>query len=253
MSFSKSFSKIDIEEGEDSQKFHNFRLESPVRTPMGPNFLKEPNPFSTVGTFTNKRESIDSFFDKSLAPEKFNIFSALEEGEKGFWEKEKKEEGLFGFKMDQLKPSFKNPSQRKKGLSTNDKESETASNTKDTAFYGSKRPTEENSVETKCNTLSMMQKNVFNIEHNLFGDLILEDKNELPTLNSLVSLTIQEEAGSLNVNIYSNKMSENKLLNNFLNIADTADLNDLLQAIQDCEANLSAKLLKLDAEKAISF
>lgn len=252
MSFSKPFSGMNNEVSEDNQKFHDFRLDSPAVTPIDPNFFKENNQLSNLGGTNKAKECIDSFLDKPLTQERFNIFNAFEEGEKWFWEKENKEDGLFGFRIESLKPSFKQPLIRKNS-ENHFKDYETASNTKDVALYGIKKEAKENVFEVNCNTFSGNQTKAFNIEQNVFGDLIEEDNKKLPTLNSLVSLTIEEESGALTVNTHSSKMSENKLLNNFLGIADIVDLNNLLQAIKDCEANLSVKLLKLKTEKEISF
>lgn len=254
MNLSKSFSGKCIELGDDNQKFSNFKLDSPVGKLPGNAFFSGSNPFDFgIGTFNDvQKEGIESFFSHTQPQEKFNIFNAFEENEMNALDNDNKEDPFLDFNMNFSKPSFKKPAQRRDSLES-DKDSETASNTKDTALCGLKRlvAIENNLTETKTQTAERKgdaSKKYFHEDLNVFSDLIPE-KESLPSLNTLVSLSLDSEGGSLNVTADGNKLENHKLLSNFLNCADRSNLNDLLQTLKDCEAGLNSQLEKITQSK----
>ncbi len=248
MSLSKPFSGASIDAGEFDQKLPHFGPISPAKEVHGTSFFQNDTQFNIGRTQPNVlNEEITSFFDKAPAQESFNPFSAFEADKQIFWEKEHKDDRFFLANVGDKAQAFKEPTGKKDSVDS-DKESETVSNTKDITFCGNKRPAEEISVETKCNTSSMSQKKYFHEDLNIFDDLVNIDEKQLaiPPINNVVSMTIRDDSGEFSVSTNSNSLTKNKILNNFLTIADVSDLNDMLQAVRDCQAQVSSKISKLD-------
>uniref|UniRef100_A0A7S3NRL5 Uncharacterized protein n=1 Tax=Euplotes crassus TaxID=5936 RepID=A0A7S3NRL5_EUPCR len=107
------------------------------------------------------------------------------------------------------------------------------------------KTSEEFNAETRVNILTLETKKHFHEKMSIFEDLIPSTFPELPSLNNVVSMTIKEDSGDLKVSTNSKSMTENKILSNFLTIADASDLNDLLQSVRDLQTEVSSTISEL--------
>lgn len=245
MSLSKPFSGASIEAGEFDQRLPHFGAISPAKEYHGTSFFQSDTQYNLNRNQHNDlHDEINSFFDKAPTQENFNIFNALDGCKETLWDKEHRDDEFFNAPVRGRNQSFKQPLERKDSVKS-DKESETASNTKDTMYCGSKRHADEANSDTRCNTSSLDQKKFFHEDLNAFDDLINIEEKQLPSINNVVSLAIRDDSGEFSVSTKSNLITDNKILNNFLTIADSADLSDLLEAVRDCQAQVSSKISKL--------
>jgi hypothetical protein len=130
------------------------------------------------------------------------------------------------------------------------KESETSDYTKGNLYCGTKRNTNDIlSVSSKCNS-NLIERKVSNDEYCIFEDQLAHiDETSLPDLNNLVSISLEEDSGILSVSTFTHNLDDNKLITNFLTLADEADLIDMQLAVKACEAQIIAKLNTLNKVK----
>jgi len=173
--------------------------------------------------------------------ENIHVFNGLEADEKFFWEKDQES----SFRFNQHQPVRKLQIPVKKSLDRNVKVLETNIVPKDMLHCEPNKTSEEFNAETRVNILTLETKKHFHEKMSIFEDLIPSTFPELPSLNNVVSMTIKEDSGDLKVSTNSKSMTENKILSNFLTIADASDLNDLLQSVRDLQTEVSSTISEL--------
>lgn len=86
-------------------------------------------------------------------------------------------------------------------------------------------------------------------EYSIYGDLCPIVENKLPSLNSVVALSLGEGSSSLSVKICSCNLTNCKLLHNFLNIAEKNELEEMDQLLEKTKKDLQEKLAQLEAKQ----
>ena len=143
---------------------------------------------------------------------------------------------------------FKQP--RKKSDSDSDNGTgENHSNVKNPFKQATREHTQTCTMDTKSgvSTQSMKSGGVFDA-YSCFNDLNPAIEKEVPTLNHMVSLTMADGDYSFSVKTSSSRVSDCKLLNNFLNMAESSDLADLDRFLDLARDEISAKLSKLPGQ-----
>eukprot|EP00344_Euplotes_crassus_P003594 CAMPEP_0197003552 /NCGR_PEP_ID=MMETSP1380-20130617/8400_1 /TAXON_ID=5936 /ORGANISM="Euplotes crassus, Strain CT5" /LENGTH=258 /DNA_ID=CAMNT_0042422087 /DNA_START=1 /DNA_END=777 /DNA_ORIENTATION=+ len=245
MSFNNPFSGASIESREFDQKFSNLRSSSPTRELYGNNFFQNETNYNLGRTHVaDLNECIDSFFDKAPAQNNLNFFNDHDAADKLFWEKD---EGMVDqFNLNGAKKIHRlGMPVKEKGSIKSEKESDTACYTKDVAHCGFKRPADEVNINTRHNTSSFEKKKFFHEEISVFDDILIDEKVELPPINNVVSMSIRDDSGELSVCTNSKSINDNKVLKNFLTVADSSDLIDLLQSVRDLQTEVNSKISEL--------
>jgi hypothetical protein len=251
MKLSQQVNGANVGIGDEGLNFNSFRSSSPYGMLPGKDFFKDSSAlnFGSFGQHEAKN-GLDLFFEKQDSHEQLSFGDDFEGSEKvDFTPNHDSDEEILNFKIDLEKNDFKKPSPMDRKESDSVKDSETNAHTKDVYHSGVKRATScrtDSVVDTKCDTQSVHQKKFYHDELSMFGDLFSPKETSLPGLNNLVSLSIASESGTLSVTC---KNSKNKLLHNFLSLAEESDLLELQQAIKDCEAELSSEMRKLGEQK----
>jgi hypothetical protein len=205
-------------------------------------------PFNILGCSSNEAKyGFESFFDRSSKMEGPSDFIF----EDGHFNKGNHEEDTLEFGIDQDFTAFKKPIWKLE--SEKHKESETSDFTKVNMYCGTKRKTDDIlCVNSKCNS-NLIEGKVYNDDYCIFEDqLAHNDETILPDLNTLVSLSLEQDSGILSVTTFTHNLNDNKLLTNFLTLADKADLIDLQLAVKACEAEIIAKLNEVNKVNKVS-
>jgi hypothetical protein len=246
MKYSQSTNSASLKLEEDFLNSDSLIPTSPMGMSSYKDFFNERVPFNILGCSSNEAKyGFESFFDRASkmeGPSDFNF-------EDGHFDKVDHEEDILEFGADHDFPAFKKPLWVLE--SEKNKHSQSTDLTKGNLYCGTKRKSDEIlSVNSKCNS-SLIERKNSNDEYCIFEDQFANNSETvLPDLNSLVSLSLEEDSGVLSVTTFTHNMNENKLLTNFLTLADEADLLDLQLAIKACEEQIIAKLNKLNDQTA---
>jgi hypothetical protein len=238
MKYSQPANSASLEMREDFLNINSLIPTSPMGMSSYKDFFNERVPFNILGCSSSEAKyGFESFFDRASkmeGPSDFNF-------EDGHFDKVNHEEDILEFGIDHDFPAFKKPISKLQ--SEKYKESETTDLTKENLHCGTKRKSDEIlSINSKCNS-NLIVRNNSNDEYCIFEDQFAPNSETvLPDLNSLVSLSLEEDSGILSVTTFTHSMNGNKLLTNFLTLADEADLIDLQLAIKACEAQIIAKM-----------
>lgn len=254
MKLSQQVNGANIEIGDEGLNFNSFRPGSPYGSNPRKDFFRDSSALN-FGSFgqNDARHGLDLFFDKPNSHDQLNFINDFEGNDhEEFNPRDDSDEEILNFKIDLEKNDFKKPSPMDRKESDSIKDSETNAHTKDAYHSGVKRASScrtESVVDTKCDTQSMHHRKFYHDELSMFGDLFQLKETSLPGLNNLVSLSIHSESSTLSVSACTCKISNNKLLQNFLGLAEDSDLLELQKAIKDCEAELSSEMRKLGEQK----
>lgn len=150
---------------------------------------------------------------------------------------------------DEARPeTFRKPIM-KKDRTDSLKEAETMCNTKE-AIPASLRQdvTSSDAEDTKSEFLSQSAKNSYLDNYSLFQDLCPVKEEKLVPLNSFVSLTLGDKGSSLSVDLCTCNLSNCKMLQNFLQLAEDSQLEELGEVLDSCESELTSKLAQLRSQ-----
>lgn len=154
----------------------------------------------------------------------------------------KKDSYQFFFEYDAKFEPFKEPA-KKISNEPEDNQTETAWNTKEYSKKISPSVKEGTSTETYSgkSTNSVHAAGFDNLS--LFQDFNYPiEQKEIPSLNHLVSLTINDGDSSFAINTNSKNLTNCKLLSNFIKLADVDDLKSFDSVLDKLRSVLSAKL-----------
>lgn len=232
---------------EPDLNFTSFRASSPSSA-----FAKKDD-FLGSSTFNfsayapkNIKEGLDSLFGSkpivNPADEYDNFFG---NPEKHYFEKENDDAFNFFVETPLNQDPFRKPVDRKESVKSANN-SETASQSKDMMYATMKNETTK-AYTTDVQIDGTAQKKYFHESLAIFQDLTPVEEVELPALNSMVSLSIAQGSSSLEITTCTCKLSNCKLLHNFLSLAEEAELADLQKTLSQCKSELSAKIAELKA------
>ena len=83
----------------------------------------------------------------------------------------------------------------------------------------------------------------------LFSDLEQIEAPKIPSLNSIVSITIQDGGSSLTISESSQQFNQSKIISGFLNTLDNSDLFEMNALLDSCRSELSAKIENLKKQR----
>ena len=231
-------------------EYQNFRPLSPKLACFQESMFQNNNPFSFgSSTLKSPKEGIEALFENKKSPLSQEIIGFdFDVPAKGLFNKDREDDFNFLY-QDEFRPeSFRKPIEKKE-TTRSLKDSETVSHTKEVSSPRSKR--EWNSIfnfDTKSEILSQAKKSVFE-GMSFFQDLCPIKEDELPALNTLVSITVNQGSSSLSLNLNSSELNNNKLLKNFFLLADDTELNELSSLIEQSTRDLSATIAQLKSQQ----
>ena len=83
----------------------------------------------------------------------------------------------------------------------------------------------------------------------LFQDLDQIEVNKIPTLNNLITISLEDGGSSLTLKEWSCNLKQSKLIANFINTLDNSDLNEFSQLLDNCRSELSSKIEDLKKQR----
>lgn len=230
--------------------FNSFRTPSPGSGYLNNDYFPGNELFNFDGfSPIDAKEGIESLFtNKPHQSDRDNFNCDFGASEKFLFNNDQNEGINFIFNNDFANDSFKKPfGKRTSGKSIRDQE--TVCNTKESySTVAKKESCKSVSTETKSDCYSMNQRKFFMDELASFKDLCPMKETDMPDLNSLVSLSIDQGSSSLSVKLCTCELKNCKLLNNFLDMAGEEELLDMKKLLNECKSELVAKLDKLSGQ-----
>ena len=155
----------------------------------------------------------------------------------------KKDLCQFFFEDEPKYNQFKEPMKKPDQYSDYNQEN-TACNTKE--FEKATKSHDQSSNDTNSGDSTQSMKSALFDGLSLFQDFIpVVEKQELPSLNHVVSMSIKDGDSSFSIKTNSSKINDCKLLTNFINIAEMDDLKALDKMLEGAKEDILAKLSKL--------
>lgn len=226
-----------------------FRPLSSPKENMRKDYFAEANPFHFGGLAHDANNEFDFLLGgKPTVREKDMLYNDFGNPFRTNIRQEPDDEINFLFN-DNLSPeSFKRPFE-KKDSERSSRDSETASHTKEASLTINKRESPKNSFDdTHGDNLSWNQKRFSCNEVTYFQDLCPVREQDMPDLNSLISLSIIEGDSSLSMKLCSCQLTNCKLLHNFLNGMEESDLSDLQKILKETKEDIAKELAKLQGQ-----
>mmetsp|Transcript_35467 Transcript_35467/g.41023 ORF Transcript_35467/g.41023 Transcript_35467/m.41023 type:complete len:251 (-) Transcript_35467:97-849(-) len=225
--------------------FNSFRPPAPEFSCFRDSLFQPRDSFGLAHHHKNPKEGIEALFEnkKSLHGDEHANFD-FEDPIKGMFNKEKEEDFNFLYHDEARPEPFRKPFEKKEAAKSC-KDSDTVSNTKEVSSPHPIRET--NSIfnlDTRSEVLSQSKRNVID-GFAYFQDLCPVKEEELPPLNTLFSLTINQGSSNLSLNLCSCKLSSCKLLHNFVQLAEDSELAEMIELLDGCKADLEVTLAKL--------
>lgn len=231
-------------------EYQNFRPLSPKLTCFQDNLFQNNNPFN-FGTSIAKspKDGIEALFENKKSSLNQDIIGFdFDLPAKGLFNKDREDDYNFLYNEDFRPESFRKPFEKKEAPKSL-KDSETVSHTKEVSSPKSKR--ECNSIfnfDTKSEIHSQAKKSVFE-GMSFFQDLCPIKEDELPALNTLVSISVNQGSSSLSLNFNSSELNSNKLLKNFFLLAEDSEILELSSLMDQVTQDISSKIAELKSKQ----
>ena len=227
-------------------EYQNFRPLSPKLSCFQESMFQNNNPFNFGSSaLKSPKEGIEALFENKKSPLNQEIIGFdFDIPAKGLFNKERDDDFNFLYQNEFRPESFRKPMEKKE-TTRSLKDSETVSHTKEISSPKSKRECSSIfSFDTKSEIHSQAKKSVFE-GISYFQDLCPIKADEIPTLNTLVSITLNQGSSSLSLSLNSSELNNNKLLKNFFLLADNTELNELSSLMEQTTRDLSATIAQL--------